>query len=71
MIVSNRSGHSELTVRILETGSGQLVEQPFGLFEVSGVEPFGEPVVDRGQQVVCFTDLPLIAQQPRITGCGA
>ena len=37
---------------MLTTGSRQFVEQCLCLFQVSGIEPLGEPAVNRRQQIV-------------------
>jgi hypothetical protein len=36
------------------------VEQRFGLLEVGGVQAFGKPVIDLGQQVPCFFAFTLL-----------
>ena len=41
-------------LRMLITSSSQFVEQRFCLFEVGGVEAFGEPAVDRREKVAGF-----------------
>ena len=40
--------------RHMPVGSGQLIEQHLCLFEVGGVEPFGEPAIDRRKHVGSF-----------------
>jgi len=45
-------------------GSGQLVEQRFRVFKVGCVEAFGEPSVDRREQVAGFGAAPLVAAEP-------
>jgi hypothetical protein len=44
--------------------SVQLVQQRLGLLQISGIKPFGEPLVDGGQQVVGFFFLTLLLPQP-------
>src|ERR1700716_3115158 len=43
----------------------KLAEQRLGLSKVAGVKTFGEPIVDRGEEVSCRLPLSLIAQEPR------
>src|SRR5262249_4404447 len=43
--------------------SGERVGEGHGLLEVGGVKAFGEPGVDRGQQVVGFSTLVLVPPQ--------
>jgi 8-amino-7-oxononanoate synthase len=45
--------------------SAQLVEQRLGALQVGGVKTFGEPVIDRREQVVSLLPLPLLGPQPR------
>ena len=42
-----RSGQAHQTMGVPTAGSRQLVEQPLGVFQVGGVEAFGEPAVER------------------------
>ena len=49
---------------MLITSSSQFVEQRFCLFEVGGVEAFGEPAVDRREQVAGLGAAALLAAQP-------
>jgi hypothetical protein len=42
---------------------GQLVEQSLGLLQIERVEAFGEPAVDRSEQIAGLVSLPLIAPQ--------
>src|SRR5437867_695048 len=44
--------------------SRQRIEQCPGLLEVKGVEPFGEPAVDLGQELTGFGALVLLLPQP-------
>src|SRR6516162_8318193 len=46
---------------MLTTGSRQFVEQCLCLFQVSGIEPLGEPAVNRRQQIVGFDAPALLA----------
>ena len=43
----------------------QFVEQRLCLFQISRVEPLGEPAIDRGEQIAGFRSLALFALQPR------
>ena len=50
--------------------STKLAEQGPGVSEVGGVKTFGEPIVDRGEKIVCCLAFSLIAQEPRqARGC--
>ena len=49
----------------------QLIKQRFGVLQVSGVKPLGEPAVDRYQQLVGFCALALPLPQARQAGSGA
>jgi hypothetical protein len=51
--------------------STQLVEQSLGILEVSGVEPFGKPAVDGGEQVMGLGASALVAPEAREAGGGA
>jgi len=42
----------------------QFVEQRLCVFEVGGIEAFGEPAVDRREQVVRFGAATLVAAEP-------
>src|SRR6516162_5633559 len=42
----------------------ELVEQRLCLFEIGGVEAFGEPAVDRCEQIASFAVAALVAAQP-------
>src|SRR5262249_21695323 len=46
-----------------ETGSRQLIEQRFGVLQDGRVEAFGEPVVDRREEITGFGALPLVAPE--------
>jgi hypothetical protein len=46
------------------TFSGEFREQRFGLFEVGGVEAFGEPAVDRRQEIMGLGEFALVSPQP-------
>src|SRR5215207_71145 len=45
--------------------SMKLAEQRLGRSKVTGVETFGEPIVDGGEKVTCRLPFSLIAQEPR------
>src|ERR1700731_1158037 len=49
---------------MLTTGSRQFVEQRLCVFQIGGVEAFGEPAVDRGEEVAGFGAAALLAPQP-------
>ena len=42
----------------------QFTEQRLGFFQIGGVEAFGEPDVDRREQVACLVPAALLAPQP-------
>ena len=44
--------------------SRQLVEQRLSLFQVDGVEAFGEPAIDRREQVARFGVAALVTAEP-------
>src|SRR5215467_4099694 len=44
--------------------SSQLIEQRLSLFEIAGVETFGEPAIDRCEQITCCGAPALLAPQP-------
>ena len=50
---------------------GQLVEQRLSLFQIERVEAFGEPAVDRSEQIAGLLPLALIAPEPRHAHCRA
>src|SRR5262245_42578227 len=50
--------------------SRQLIEQRFGLLEIRRVEPFGEPIVNRGQQRTRFGLLVLLLPETTEAHCG-
>src|SRR5215467_14354986 len=54
-----------------ETGSRQLVEQRLGLLQHRRVEAFGEPVVDRRQQIAGLDAFALIAPEGSEASGGA
>src|SRR6516165_9901987 len=56
---------------MLTTGSRQFVEQRLCFFQIGGVESFGEPAVDRGEEVAGFGTPALFAPQPREARGGA
>src|SRR6516165_3158348 len=45
-------------------GSRQLIEQPTRFFQIGGIEAFGEPAVDRREQVTGFGAAALVAAKP-------
>src|SRR5262245_17775746 len=47
------------------SASAQLVEQRLGVLQVARVEAFGEPAVDRGEEIARFGALALIAPEAR------
>src|SRR5215472_6948198 len=47
------------------SGLGQFIQQRLSLFQIRRVEPFGEPGVDRPEQVAGFGGAALIALEPR------
>ena len=49
---------------MLTTGSSQLVEQRLRLFQIGGVEAFGEPAVDRREEIAGFGAAALVAAEP-------
>ena len=49
----------------------QFVEQRFRLFEIGGVEPFGEPAVDLPEKLAGFGGATLVAPQARKARGGA
>jgi hypothetical protein len=51
-------------LHMLITSSSQFVEQRFCLFEIGRAEAFGEPAIDRREQVARFGMAPLVAAQP-------
>src|SRR5713226_8436231 len=55
-----------MTIILLDSfGSGsQLVEQRLCVFEVGGAEAFGEPAVDRREEVAGFGVAALVAAEP-------
>jgi hypothetical protein len=55
------------TVRAL-TPALQCLQEGFSLLEVGGVKAFGEPDVDRRQQLVCFGPLALLLPQAAQAG---
>ena len=55
---------SERPFRNLLSGL-QLIEQSLGLLQITRVEPFSEPAVDRSEKIACLIAFALIAPQPR------
>jgi hypothetical protein len=49
----------------------QLIEKRPGIFQIGGVEPFGEPVVDFGKHRAGFVAAALAVEQPREADRGA
>ena len=43
----------------------QLIEQRLGLSQIKSVKPFGEPAVDRSEEIAGRFPLPLIAPETR------
>src|SRR5215467_3749590 len=54
-----------------ETGSRQLIEQRLGILQDRRAEAFGEPAVDRGEQVTGLGAFALVAPEPGEAGGGA
>jgi hypothetical protein len=56
----------------IASSSRQPVQQHLGLFQIKGVEAFGEPVVYWGEKIAGFISLALIApeRRTRAGGCG-
>jgi hypothetical protein len=50
--------------RLRERGLPQLVQQRLRLFQIRGVEAFGEPAIDRREKCVRFLALPLAHEEP-------
>jgi hypothetical protein len=50
---------------------GQLVEQPFGIFQIGGIEALREPAVDRREQLTGLSAPALVAPQPGEASHGA
>src|SRR5271168_2675297 len=59
------------TMDVWTAGSGQFVEQRLGVFQVGGVEAFGERAVEGGEQVARLAPAALLAPHPREVRCGA
>jgi hypothetical protein len=55
----------------LTNGSRQLIEQRLGIVQDRRVETFGEPAVDRGEQVTGLDALALIAPEVGEADCRA
>jgi hypothetical protein len=49
----------------------QIVEQGLSLFQIERVEAFGEPTVDRSEQITSLISLAVIALEPRHAHRGA
>jgi hypothetical protein len=74
-ILCKSQGHpidaKELLVGFVGRLTAQLVEQRLGVFQVGGVEAFGEPVVDFRQHRARFVAMTLLREQSREAGRGA
>src|SRR5262249_9428376 len=57
--------------RNLANSRSQLIEQPLRLLQVARAETFGEPAVDRSEELASLLPLAVIAPEPRPTHCGA
>src|ERR1700720_404885 len=62
-------GSGECTTRI--SSSRQLIEERLRLLQVGGVEAFGKPAIDRGDEVAGFGAPALLAPQPGEIADGA
>jgi hypothetical protein len=62
---------SLISLSSLACSRPQLIQQGFGLFEVERVEAFGEPAVDRSEQIAGLIQFALITPEPRHAHCGA
>jgi hypothetical protein len=51
--------------------SGQFIQQRPRIPQIRRTEPFGEPVIDRTEQITSFHALALVAPEPGEAGCGA
>jgi hypothetical protein len=49
----------------------KLVKQPLSLLQIECVKAFGEPAIDRSEQITSLIPLALIAPEPRHAHCGA
>src|SRR5205814_4991541 len=58
----------EFALRLV--GGRQHVEQDFGLLQIEGFEPLGEPAVDRGEEIMCFGVPPTVVPEAR-HACGS
>jgi hypothetical protein len=50
--------------------SRQRLQQRLGLLQIGGIEPLGEPAIDRGQQLVGLSPLALVLPQAAQAGGG-
>jgi hypothetical protein len=50
---------------VLIASSRQFVEQRLRLFEIGGVEPLGQSVIDRREKIAGFATAALLGPQPR------
>ena len=66
-----RSGHPRQTARHARGRSRQLIEQPLRFFQIGGVEAFGEPSVNRREQLARFRATTPFPPQPREARCRA
>src|SRR6516165_11037662 len=60
----NARGRGSATRQLCPSGAPELVEQRLCVFEIGGVEAFGKPAVDRGEQLACFMVATLVAAEP-------
>ena len=49
----------------------QFIEQCFCVNQISRIEAFAEPIIDRSQQVIGFLALPLLSPETSQAGGGA
>jgi hypothetical protein len=66
--IRRRPSERFASARFVAPSSSQRVEQNFGLLQVERVEPFGEPAVDRREEIAGRVPLALVAPQPRQAG---
>jgi hypothetical protein len=66
------SGHSRQNFwSCWRTGSRQFVEQRFGFFEIGRAKAFGEPAVDRCEEIAGFGAASMFAPHPGEACCSA
>ena len=66
-MISNGHGlDADGAARLLQFGQQRLC-----LVQIARIKPFGEPAVDRSEQIAGLISVPLIAPEPRHAHCGA